>query len=329
VYDRAWSSVTVLARGLVLDLADRIVVATPFPKFFNFGEGGYALPEGEFEAFEKLDGSLIIVFHHGGRWWAVTKGDFHATQAAWALNVLTANPAVAHLDTSKTWLFEAVGPQNRIVVPYGEPALVLLAAFDHQGVELAYGTVQEVADQIGVRAAERHHFARLADLVAYADGLPRTREGFVVRYRNGTRLKIKGAEYRRIHALISRVTPLAIWEAMAAGDDLDSFRRDIPEEFWTDFDAIRNALDDAYAASLASGRAAAASVAHLSDKELGLSLHQVPADVRPHVFALRKAAGGPVPDKLRAVLLRGIRPTGNVLAGYKASYAVARLQDDV
>jgi len=203
-------------------------VATPFPKFFNFGEGGYALPEGEFEAFEKLDGSLIIVFHHGGRWWAVTKGDFHATQAAWALNVLTANPAVAHLDTSKTWLFEAVGPQNRIVVPYGEPALVLLAAFDHQGVELAYGTVQEVAEQIGVRAAERHHFARLADLVGYADGLPRTREGFVVRYRNGTRLKIKGAEYRRIHALISRVTPLAIWEAMAAGDDLDSFRRDTP-----------------------------------------------------------------------------------------------------
>ena len=58
VYDEAWTDITVLARGLILDLADRRIVATPFPKFFNIGEGGRTIPDLPFETFEKLDGSL-------------------------------------------------------------------------------------------------------------------------------------------------------------------------------------------------------------------------------------------------------------------------------
>ena len=64
VYERAWSPVTVMARGLILDHRRAQVVATPFPKFFNVGESGGAIPDRPFEAFEKVDGSLIVIFHH-------------------------------------------------------------------------------------------------------------------------------------------------------------------------------------------------------------------------------------------------------------------------
>jgi RNA ligase len=37
---------------------------------------------------------------------------------------------------------------------------------------------------------------------------------------DGLRLKVEEDEYKRIHEPISRVTPLAIWEAMAAGNDI-------------------------------------------------------------------------------------------------------------
>lgn len=38
VFERAWDDFTLMARGLILHPGERRVVATPFPKFFNFGE---------------------------------------------------------------------------------------------------------------------------------------------------------------------------------------------------------------------------------------------------------------------------------------------------
>jgi RNA ligase len=156
--------------------------------------------------------------------------------------------------------------------------------------------------------------------------LPRDDEGFVVRFSNGLRLKLKGAEYRRIHALISRCTPLAMWEAMAAGDDMGAIRRDLPEEFWTDFDDIVRLLTANIAAIEARIAEVAASVSHLSDKELGLSLNTLPADVRPYLFAFRKSSS--ITGKFRDSLMRSIRPAGNVLAGYVPSYAMGRVLED-
>ncbi|MGL1080507.1 RNA ligase, partial [Vibrio parahaemolyticus] len=83
-YDSAWDPVTTAARGLILDLEDRRIVATPFPKFFNAGERGEPIPDLPFIATEKLDGSLIIIFHHRGRWRTATKGAFASAQAQWA-----------------------------------------------------------------------------------------------------------------------------------------------------------------------------------------------------------------------------------------------------
>jgi RNA ligase len=84
VYDDGWDEFSVMARGLVLDEASGKVVATPFPKFFNVGERRGDVPDLPFEAFEKLDGSLIIAFHHAGSWRAATKGAFDSEQAVWA-----------------------------------------------------------------------------------------------------------------------------------------------------------------------------------------------------------------------------------------------------
>src|SRR5438477_616996 len=39
VFDGQWNDVTLIARGLILDMKQETVVATPFPKFFNVGGG--------------------------------------------------------------------------------------------------------------------------------------------------------------------------------------------------------------------------------------------------------------------------------------------------
>ena len=327
VYEAAWDEVTIAARGLILDPVARRIVATPFPKFFNLGEGIQALPDVAFETTEKLDGSLIIIFHHAGQWRTATKGAFDSWQAVWAAGHLAGHDLAA-LRPGITYLAEAIHPDNRIVVRYDSAELVMLAAYQPDGSELPYGDVVQVAAAVGWRAAQRVGFASMAELVLHAKRLPRSEEGFVLRFDNGLRLKVKGDEYKRIHALISRVTPLAMWEALAAGDDMDAIRRELPEEFWGDFDDIVRVLHELLSQRIERISAAARSVAHLSDKELGLQLATLDEDVRGFIFAYRKSGGNLLAGRSRAGLLRAIRPTGNVLPGYLPSYAMNRLLDE-
>lgn len=78
VYENAWTPVIEAARGLVIDHGTRCVVATPFPKFFNHGERTAAMPDEPFEVFDKLDGSLGVVFFDdvASTWRVATKGSF-------------------------------------------------------------------------------------------------------------------------------------------------------------------------------------------------------------------------------------------------------------
>ncbi|MBA4077249.1 MAG: 2'-5' RNA ligase, partial [Cyanobacteria bacterium PR.023] len=243
VYDQLWNDFTLLARGLILDPHVRKVVATPFPKFFNLGEADRVWPTGAFDTFEKVDGSLIVIFYHNGRWQCATKGAFYSDQALWATARLN-EVDQSLLLPGTTYLVEAVYPENRIVVQYEQAAFVLLSAYDEAGGELNYDALQDLADRIGWQIARRYHYDSLHALADSARVLSRDQEGFVVRFLDGSRLKIKGDEYLRLHALLSKVTPLAIWEKLAAGDDLDAMRRDLPEEFWSDFDQIRSQLEN-------------------------------------------------------------------------------------
>jgi RNA ligase len=72
-----------MARGLILNLAGGRIAAAPFPKFFNWSELADAererlgrLAASGFDVFEKLDGSLGIIFGHGDRWRVATRGRF-------------------------------------------------------------------------------------------------------------------------------------------------------------------------------------------------------------------------------------------------------------
>lgn len=323
VYERLWDRFTVLARGLVTDEVRGGLVATPFPKFWNLGENGMAVPPGEFESFEKVDGSLSVIHHHRGSWRACTKGSLDSAQAVWTESRLAATDTRA-LVPGATYLAEAVYPENRMVVRYAEAGLVLLGGYDPQGREFGGDEVSAIADTVGWRAAGRYRHASLEALLTEVDTLPRSAEGFVLRWPDGTRLKVKGAEYRRIHALIARCTPLDVWRVMEAGDDLEAIRRDLPEEFLGDFDGIVGALEMAMAGLREEVASTAAAVAHLSDRDLAACLGEQPERVRPFLLAWRKAGGSFAGRSLKNAW-RAVRPERNVLPGYVPSYSMGRI----
>lgn len=323
VYERVWTPFTEMARGLILDLAAELVMATPFPKFFNVGERP-EIPALPFEVFEKLDGSLIIAFHDGTRWRAATKGSFKSEQAQWAQERL-AYQGTDDMHPGWTYLFEYVGPENKIVVHYDESELILLGVYNEQGLEAIHDTLTHIGWTLGVGVAARYSYDSIADLMAIAGSLPANMEGFVIRFSNGYRLKVKGDEYCRLHRLVSNVTPLAIWEAMAANDKVSDIRRELPEEFWGDFDAIHDALSRKVDAIVSEAKRATDDAAHLSDKDIGLRLNEYPEHIRGFIFPLRKH--GDFVGRARTALYRAVRPTGNRLEGYQPSSAMQRVEE--
>lgn len=325
-YERAWNPVNELARGLILDVSAKAIVATPFPKFFNHGERADTIPDLAFETFEKIDGSLIIIYWHDGEWRTATKGSFGSDQARAALSFLTRD-VQAMLVRGTTYLAEYVGPSNRIVIAYPKHELVLLGAYREDGIEETRFDLTDLAYRLGWKIAPAHSYNSISDLLATAGMLPATSEGFVLRFSNGHRIKIKGDEYCRIHRLVSNVSPLAIYENMKAGDDLDAIRRELPEEFWGDFDQIRRLLSDRDTALIDRASAKAQELAGMSDKEVGLLLSTFDPDIRSFIFPFRKQ-GDLLAGRSRESLFKAIRPTANRLDGYEASSSMNRIFEE-
>lgn len=337
VYEKKWDTFTMAARGLILDEFARYVVATPFPKFFNYGEavgqdGG--IPDLPFETFEKLDGSLIILFFYKDHWRCATKGSFTSPQARLAQQIIDnqwapLTPMASSLNTNHTYLFELIGPDNRIVIRYPESVLVLLGGYNMAGEEYPFDQLQIVAQREGFHLVHRYSsYQHLSDLIVQQPTLPADREGFVVRFANGHRLKIKGDEYCRIHRVISGITPLNLWAAMRDKTDMVTLRQDVPEEFWPDFDSIHSILLGQLNYLIEHAKAEALAVSHWSDKELGLRIKTIPARVQGLVFAVRKTPDLLSNHKSRHHLFQDIRPKHNHLSGYRPSTSMVRVHEE-
>lgn len=119
-----------------------------------------------------------------------------------------------------------------------------------------------------------------------------------------------------------------MWEAPAAGDDMEAIRRDRPEELWDDFDAIVATLGRHRQELVAKVAALVGTPAGLSDKAVGVRLGSLDPDIRGFVFPYRHSGGELLAPRRRQMLFRAIRPTANVLAGYRPSYAMNRVMDE-
>lgn len=226
-YDRVWNEVTLQCRGLVLD-SEYNYIARPFAKFFNWGEmEGQNWPDEPMEVYEKMDGSLGILYWIGDEPYICTRGSFISEQSQEANRMLqtTYKDTIAQLKKDRTYLFEIIYPENRIVVDYAdERKLVLLAIIDIEtGKDLAL-------EDIGFPLVKRYdNIHSLEGLLANQDD---DREGYVVRFKSGLRYKIKFEEYLRIHRIVTQVSTISIWEYLKTGQSLDEILERVPDEFY-------------------------------------------------------------------------------------------------
>ncbi len=227
-YDRIWNEVTLQCRGLILDKHQN-VVARPFRKFFNLGESeNQHIPNEAFEVFEKMDGSLGILYWLNNKPCIATRGSFTSDQAFKANAILNEKYSTIFpkLDRSKTYLFEIIYPENRIVLDYGKTEdLFLLAIIDH-----ATGHEMRPTD-IGFPVVK--HFDGIHDINRLSELEENNKEGFVIKFSSGLRYKVKFKEYVRIHRIITQVSNINIWEYLKEGQTLDELLDRVPDEFYS------------------------------------------------------------------------------------------------
>lgn len=221
-YEKIWNEYTLQARGLIVD-SEGNILGRPFPKFFNHNEIQDKLPwDLNFKVYPKFDGSLIIV-SEGGKFVA-TRGSFESVQAIWAKEIIKEKGYI--FDKNLTYLFELIHPLNRVVVDYGENTeLILLAVIETKSareldIKDLFGDEFEVAEIIEANINNEKDLLALEEANA---------EGFVVRFDNGLRIKIKFESYKRLHKLRSHLSTSTILENLKNGEDV---LNNVPDEFY-------------------------------------------------------------------------------------------------
>lgn len=230
-FKRLWDEYTLMCRGLILD-AEGNIIARPFPKFFNLEEYQGEIPKEDFGVAEKMDGSLGIMYFNPTThdYDIATRGSFTSDQAVKGTQMLHAYN-MAHdpkwINDDYTYLFEIIYPANRIVVNYGAAErLVLLAC-----VNTKTGAEDLPMPEYTDIARFYMHPKDPRDLASINPDTD-NREGYVVRFKSGLRLKFKFEEYVRLHRLLTQVSSKSIWDLLRRDEPIEPILDNIPDEFY-------------------------------------------------------------------------------------------------
>lgn len=214
--NKVWNEVTTKCRGLIVNMFST-VVARPFEKFYNYEELdglGINVPDLPFDVYEKMDGSLGILYWVDDVPYLATRGSFVSDQAKHGTEILHTKykDVWNRLDKSKTYLFEIIYPEDKHCIVYGPDVddIFLLAIID---------------TDTGLEADSIDNYRDCFSVTKHYDGIKNwksireqfdgdNREGFVVRFSNGFRMKMKYEQYFKIHFLRCMLSKKYILECM-------------------------------------------------------------------------------------------------------------------
>lgn len=241
-------------RGIVLDQNDNWrVVSRAFDKFFNHGEG-HASPIDWSTArtFEKVDGSLCVLYAYAGRWHVATTGTPDAggrvgplqlrfADLFWRTWGKYASAPPSHDLAGHVFFFELTSPHNRVVVPHTEDGLTLLGGRFPDGLEMTPPVVSGLLDG-AFPTARAFDLSSHTDIAATFSNMdPLHNEGFVVVDSEFRRIKVKHPGYVALHHAKDGMSTRAFVEIVRSGETSEVIAA-FPE-FGAEVAAIREKFD--------------------------------------------------------------------------------------
>jgi len=240
-YAWRWNKYTSQCRGLILD-ANGCLVAKGFDKFFTddqlISEGlEHTIPKGEpFDLYEKVDGSLGVMYFWEGVPYMSTRGSFISEMAIEANKWLRTKYQDIYFNPNYSYNFEIIYPENRIVVDYGDNrGLVLLAVMenDTRKERRIYGEEFDGIVEGGIKRVKIYNGYDDWKEIMEVFKDEKNFEGFVVHFLNSNfRVKMKIDWYKQISYVMQNFTKKTIWKMFRDGKDVEAVAADIDDEFY-------------------------------------------------------------------------------------------------
>lgn len=262
-----WDEVNINCRGLIIS-DDGTIVARSFTKFFTFEkytnnntvllDNGTLInidDQGSRKIYDKPDGSLAILYWIDDKPFLATQRSFTSIKAKKATEILYTkyNHCFKFLKKDRTYLFEAIYPESQVIVNYGKSEdLILIGIIDNlTGNDLPL-------ENIGFPVVE--DMTEKLSNISGLDELQKlnltNKEGFVILYESGLRLKIKFNWFTAAHHLLNQIikqemlmyksvqqfkalmnmmphnlTNLHVWNCLAKGRCLSTLQYKIPDVY--------------------------------------------------------------------------------------------------
>ncbi len=209
-------------RGAIMSKSGE-VICRPFDRFYNLGEAPETQKHLDINrtiAVEKLDGSLIKLYHWNGSWELATRGSAFGENEVFDHGITFRQLALQafglteeefqrtcsdSLQENVTYLFELTSPLNRVVTPYNETSMWFLGGRsntheDGQTSVIFYmDTVKAFLNS--VRLPAHNYFSSLQETVTAANSLGGLQEGWVL-WQDGLPVcKVKAEAYVTAHRI--------------------------------------------------------------------------------------------------------------------------------
>lgn len=227
-----WPDTIRVCRGLITDF-NGIVVARPFKKFFNLEEADSTiarLDEAEcLEITRKMDGMFGIHYGYNEQYGVSTRGSFNSDGAIFATNKFqkfVKYGSIHEIPQNITLIFEIIAKHLRIVKAYDWEGLVLTGAIDIEtGREYRKDELTDVWGMLN-QYSKNKPWCRLVEFFddksvqECQEDDDKEEEGYVItgHFKESiipVKAKIKLAEYKRRHKLLTTLSPNQIHEKFA------------------------------------------------------------------------------------------------------------------
>ena len=239
-------------RGIKFD-KEGLILARPFPKFFNYGERDTNLPVHRPHVItEKMDGSMVhpvmidrkLYLHtRKGHTDVAKKAERFAFSSSCNYSAFCKH-AIA---IGYTPILEYTGPNNRIVLRYEEENLTLLA-MRHMvtGSMFTALALDEWFDAFGVPIVKRHTFDLKGDLKGFIEHTRALKdaEGYVIYFDDGYMVKIKAEDYVLKHRALDDLSSKKKVVALCAQGFMDDVLPILSEVDAAELIEFNHALQD-------------------------------------------------------------------------------------
>ncbi len=238
-YAQEWNDATIHSRGLIFDKNTGEIIARGFPKFFNYGQldrDEIKALEGPVTVTDKMDGSLGILYKlPNGEYAISTRGSMNSDQAVRATEIYRNKYSAHQPEEGKTYLFEIIYPENRIVLDYGDKEDIVLLGVQNN----VTGLTEDLSDSSNKWPGETTEILPYSSFdEALKAPIPENKEGLVLYFHDsGQRVKLKGDTYLALHKAKFGLNRNKIIDAINTLNDkesLDSWVASLPDEVYTD-----------------------------------------------------------------------------------------------